>query len=274
MAHPVFPITVTQIADRDHLYECYQENKRDCGQTPGEDRVTYAALSNSEVGEIVGELSNELLDGSYLPGKARNVQIPKTGKPGHRTLKLGNIIDRAVNRAVYKTLEPFWEREFLPCSFGFRRSRKVFDHKMNRDTWTMLAELEVSMVRHNRWVVAIDDVKSAFDNVPIIQTLECHRQLLATLKLKSNTASAQAGWQVESERIIQLVDVVLRGADQGRKRGIEQGNNYSPIALNALLHYRLDKPMSGKMKHPFWFRYAEQLGLSGPKRVQRRASVR
>ena len=44
-----------------------------------------------------------------------------------------------------------------------------------------------------------------------------------------------------------------------RNIGIDQGNNYSPTALNLLLHYVHDIPLNAVLSHPFWFRYADNL---------------
>lgn len=257
VSHPIYPVTLDQIADRDLLYECYQELRLEGGPAPGPDKVTYAALCNSEVGELLGQLAGELLKGNYRPSRTRTVKIPKPGKSGHRTLHIGNILDRVVAKALNKQLTPIWERIFLPCSFGFRPNHMLEGNALRHDTWTMLAELEAQMQLHGRWVVAIDDLKSAFDNVPIKHTLECHRKMFASLKLGSNSKRAKSGWAKETERLMKLISVVLRGGDDNRQRGIDQGNNYSPTALNALLHYWLDVPLTARMKHPLWFRYAD-----------------
>jgi len=259
VSHSIYPITLNQVADRDLLYECYQELRLEGGPAPGPDRVTYAALSNSEVGELLGQLSGDLLKGNYRPSRTRTVKIPKPGKSDHRTLHLSNILDRVVAKALNKKLTPIWERIFLPCSFGFRPNHILERNSKRHDTWTMLAELQAQMQFHDRWVVAVEDLKSAFDNVPIKHTLECHRKLFAAIKLNAKSKSAKSGWAKETERLMKLISVVLRGGDNTRQRGIDQGNNYSPTALNALLHYWLDVPLTARMNHPLWFRYADNL---------------
>jgi DSBA-like thioredoxin domain len=88
--------------------------------------------------------------GSYRPGPVRSVRIAKLNG-GHRTLRLSNLCERVVAAALHRALEPLWERTFLPWSMGFRPGRSV---------WRLLAELEATMVREDRWVLAIDDIKN------------------------------------------------------------------------------------------------------------------
>ena len=66
------------------------------------------------------------------------------------------MFDRIVSSALNRTLGALWEREFLPMSYGFRAQR---------GTWNLLADLMAAMVAEERFVLAIDDVRKAFDNV-------------------------------------------------------------------------------------------------------------
>jgi hypothetical protein len=105
----------------------------------------------------------------------------------------------------------------------------------------MLAQLERTMIEHNRWVLATDDIHHAFDSVVIEDVLADHRRHL------------------DQPAIIALVDSVLRGHEgQARKVGIDQGGAYSPTALNARLHFAHDLDFD-RDHHPFWYRYADNL---------------
>lgn len=200
LATGVFPATPSLIADRDNLYECYRECRREGGQSPGIDRVTYRALSNGEAGESLGRVSARLLDGTYRPQETRPVSIPKPGTDQRRELHVGVILDRVVAKALHKALEPVWEPIFLPCSYGFRRGR---------DAWQLLASLEAVMVAKGRWVMAVDDVKSAFDRVPVGEVLACHRRALEAVRLPKSTRKRRAAWGAEVERLLWLVETVL-----------------------------------------------------------------
>jgi RNA-directed DNA polymerase len=176
-------------------------------------------------------LSQAVLEGTYRPGPVRSVRIPKL-HGGHRTLRLSNLCERVLAAALHHALEPLWEKMFLPWSMGFRPGRSV---------WRLLAELEAIILKEDRWVFAIDDIKNAFDNVVIEDVIADH-------KLYFN-----------DNRLLSLIKVVLQGSGGPRKeRGIEQGCPYSPTALNVRLHHAHD--LGAEQGHyPSRFRYADNL---------------
>jgi hypothetical protein len=225
--HPTVP-TVEQIADADNLIRVFYELKARAGQAPGPDGVSYADLGRREVPEMMRNLSAEVRAGTYRPGPARPVRIPKPAG-GHRTLRLRDLADRVVSAALNDALAPFWETVFLPSSMGFRRGRGV---------WRMLAEQEAVVVGQGRWVLATDDVKNAFDNVNVGDVMADHRKY------------------IRNNSLLALVEVVLRGGEH-RERGIDQGGAYSPTALNVRLHHGYDLALQGPF--PPRFRYADNL---------------
>jgi hypothetical protein len=88
-------------------------------------------------------------------------------------------------------------------------------------------------------VLATDDIKNAFPSVVIADVMADHARY------------------IQDQSLLALVDVVLRGGEgEKRNRGIDQGNAYSPTALNVRLHHSLDLGMA-KGQHPFWHRYAD-----------------
>jgi hypothetical protein len=220
--------TVGQVADADYLIATYYDLKDRAGPAPGPDGVSYSDLGGREVADILRALSEAVLDGGYAPGPTRPVTIPKP-RGGFRTLRLANLLDRVLAAALHTALEPFWETVFLPMSMGFRPGR---------DTWRLLAELEATMVREGRWVLAADDIRKAFDSVVIGDVLADHAR------------------HVQDESLLSLVEVVLRGGDGKRQRGIDQGSPYSPTALNVRLHHALDLEADQGHKP---FRYADNL---------------
>jgi hypothetical protein len=108
-----------------------------------------------------------------------------------------------------------------------------------KSVWKLLAKLEIEVAEEERWVLAVDDVKNAFDNVNIDDVLNDHRKYIADASLLS------------------LIEVVLRGSE-GKRIGIDQGSAYSPTALNVRLHHAHDLGLS-QGYHPFWYRYADNL---------------
>jgi len=222
-----------EIADPDNLIRVFRELKRNAGQAPGEDGVTYADLSASEVASCMRGLSQVVLQGQHRPAPSRPVQIPKANGKGHRTLSLRNVLDRVVASALNRALTPVWENIFLPGSMGFRP---------RRGPWDVLIRLERTMVEQDRWVLAIDDVRDAFDHVNLAQLMDDHRLHL------------------QDKKLLDLIDVVLRGgSNEDRKEGIEQGNAYSPTCLNVRLHHAHDLGLGRDRANPSWLRYADNL---------------
>jgi hypothetical protein len=208
--------------------DIFDDLNRTAGQAPGPDGLIYGSLGRSEKGNVVRGVSQLILTGTYRPGPARTVNIPKP-KGGHRALTLRSILDRIVATALRRAMEPLWEAQFLPESMGFRPGRSTFH---------LLASLEHTMMTQDYWVLTIDDVHKAFDNVSIDRVMATQRQL------------------VTNEDLLALVHVVLQGDDCKRTRGIDQGCPYSPLALNGLLHHHHDLIMN---QNRYWYRYADNL---------------
>jgi RNA-directed DNA polymerase len=240
-----YPIRVEQIAHREHLFLRWQRLAAQGGQGAGEDGYSYADFSPAEVGQIVGDLSEQVISGVYFSQPVRRVRIPKRpGSDETRELRIGVLSDRVVGSALENAFQRFWNKRFSPWSFGFRQGR---------GSWDMLADIEVALQRTGRRVFAVDDVKSAFDNVPIDTVLECHQQALDGVRQKGFG-------RTEKQRTLALVEAVLRGHDRKRQRGIDQGGPYSPTALNVLLDRCHDKKIKTEIcKCLPWWRYADNV---------------
>lgn len=236
-------ITLTQVAHPDYLYECLQHLRQHGGPAPGLDGIGYGDLSPSEWGEIVQRISKALLRFTYRPQPTRKAPIPKPGTSERRLLSLGSTCDRIVSLAIHRTLEPHLDPLFLPGSWGFRSGRGV---------WQMLAHLKRTMEETGRWVLGIDDVRKAFDNVPIDKLLEAMQKAQADLKDEEYSLKI-------SNAVLKLIAVLAKGTAQTRTVGIDQGNNISPTELNVLLHYIHDQPLTATVSFPFWYRYADNL---------------
>ncbi len=67
-------------------------------------------------------------DGSYRALPARRVFIPKPGRPQERRpLSIPTVRDRVVQAALTLAIEPVFEADFLPCTFGFRPRKSAHD---------------------------------------------------------------------------------------------------------------------------------------------------
>jgi retron-type reverse transcriptase len=239
-----YALRIDQIGDRDNLYQCYRQLLHHGGPAAGVDELRAADLSPSEAGNYMGVLSACVRHGTYRPNPVRVVPIPKPGSHEWRQLKIGTLGDRIIGKALHHAFAPVWEQHFLPCSYGFRRQR---------NTWMLLADLETRMQTLNRWVVAIADIRRAFDTVAIHQVIALHDMVLDGITQQKFTPKDKAC-------TLALIDTVLRGHDAERTRGIDQGGPYSPTALNVLLHYMLDVPVMAHVDNkPLWYRYADNL---------------
>ncbi|HEX6684862.1 MAG TPA: reverse transcriptase domain-containing protein [Candidatus Limnocylindrales bacterium] len=97
--------------------------------TPGADGLTVAGVK-----ELIGvpgfldDLRASLKGGSFRPLPVRERKIPKTGGSGKvRKLGIPGIADRVVQAALKLVLEPIFEADFQPVSYGFRPKRRAHD---------------------------------------------------------------------------------------------------------------------------------------------------
>jgi retron-type reverse transcriptase len=112
------------VADRTWLIEAARITLASSGaKTPGVDGVDKQRMEDNLQNELA-TIHAELLAGSYQPLPARRVYIPKAnGKM--RPLGIPCLRDRIVQRAVVMVMEPIWESDFHPASYGFRPARSV-----------------------------------------------------------------------------------------------------------------------------------------------------
>jgi RNA-directed DNA polymerase len=112
---------------RDVLERAWELVRANRGAT-GIDRQTIADIERYGVDRLLDELAADLKDGSYRPLAARRVFIPKPGRPTEqRPLSIPAVRDRVVQAATRLVIEPIFEADFLPCSFGFRPRRSQHD---------------------------------------------------------------------------------------------------------------------------------------------------
>ncbi|MBX3057912.1 MAG: group II intron reverse transcriptase/maturase [Anaerolineae bacterium] len=91
----------------------------------GSDGQTIAEFE-ADLEKNLHMLHTELVNGDYHPQPVKLILVPK-GEAGWRPLTLWTIRDRVAQRATYNYLEPVFERQFLPCSFGYRHGRSTRD---------------------------------------------------------------------------------------------------------------------------------------------------
>lgn len=95
-------------------------------RSAGVDGVTVRMILSQGAEAFVEELRVELRSGAYRPSPARRKLIPKEGKPGEfRPLGIPTVKDKVVQTAVKNVMEPIFEADFYPSSFGFRPGKGV-----------------------------------------------------------------------------------------------------------------------------------------------------
>ena len=108
-----------KVARSDILFRAWDEVRANRG-APGVDGVTIDAVEASGVAAFLEQLATELRAGTYRPKPLRRVDIPKPGQPGRtRLLSIPCVRDRVAMTAAKLVLEPIFEADFLPASFGF-----------------------------------------------------------------------------------------------------------------------------------------------------------
>ena len=120
----------------------------------GIDRQSVEGFAANEL-VYLGELARDLEQGTYRPQAVRRVEIPKAGGKT-RPLGIPTVKDRIVQTAVKRVIEPIFENEFLPTSYGFRPGKGCKD---------ALREVDGHLRKGYTHVVDAD-LKGYFDSIP------------------------------------------------------------------------------------------------------------
>jgi RNA-directed DNA polymerase len=231
-----------------HAYALAKAN----GGAPGPDGVTFADIEAARPEGLLTELSEELKTKTYRPGPVRRVYIPKLNG-GERPLGIPNIRDRVVQTAVKLLLEPLFEADFEPDSYGFRRKRAAHD---------ALDAIDEALQQGMCWVIDAD-VTAYFDTIP-------HDRLMKTVARRVVDRAMLA--LVKRFLDAPIVDERDGGRPRRPRQGTPQGGVISPLLANVYLHL-LDRnfrlrvqrgELSGRL-----VRYADDFVLLSSRRPDR-----
>jgi RNA-directed DNA polymerase len=136
------------------LQEAYSLAKKNNG-APGVDGVTFEAVEDGDVMRFLEQIRDELVTHTYRPTRNRRKEIPKDGGKKVRVLGIPTIRDRVVQGALKLILEPIFEADFQPGSFGYR-PRRTAKAAVDR--------VAVAIVKEKTLVIDVD-LKAYFDNV-------------------------------------------------------------------------------------------------------------
>jgi RNA-directed DNA polymerase len=183
-------------------------------RTPGVDRMTVSWIVNRVgVHEFLDHVRHLLKTGQFGPVPVRQVMIPKaSGRL--RALGIPTVTDRVVQAALKLVLEPIFEADFVPCSYGFRPMRRAQD---------AVAEIQHMTTRGYEWVLEAD-IQACFDTIE-------HTVLLDRIRAR-----------IKDKKVVALVKAFLKagvmttaGNREDTWTGTPQGGILSPLLANIAL---------------------------------------
>jgi len=177
----------------------------------GTTRDNFKKNYEKEIRTLVESLRKK----TYQPLPIRRVYIPKANRK-RRSLGIPVLRDRIVQEALRAILDPIYETDFQPYSFGFRKGRCTMD------AIAVIMSLTGPKVKY--YYVIEGDIKSYFDTVH-------HRKLLSILKQR-----------IADKDILDLIwkflkaGVMENGLFAHSEMGVPQGGVLSPLLANVYLN--------------------------------------
>jgi RNA-directed DNA polymerase len=216
------------------LQEAFLMAKRNDG-APGIDGVTFAAIEQGGVEGFLEQIRNELVEFRYLPLAVRKKEIPKDGGNKLRVLSIPAIRDRVVQGALKLILEPIFEADFQPGSYGYRPQRTAQQ---------AVLRVEEAIKRGKKRIIDLD-LKAYFDSVR-------HDVLLTKVARR-----------VQDHDVLRLLKLILKSTG---KQGVPQGGVISPVLSNLYLNEvdrMLEKAIETTRRGPYtqvqYARYADDM---------------
>ena len=191
------------ICKMETLREAYQMAKNNDG-APGVDGVTFEAVEKSGEESFLTQIREELVSNMYRPMRVRKKEIPKDGGKV-RVLSIPAIRDRVVQGALKLILEPIFEADFQPGSFGYRPKRTAHE---------AVHRVAQAIVEEKTRIIDLD-LRAYFDNVQHYLLLE------------------KVARRVQDAAVMRLLKMILKATG---KKGVPQGGVISPLLSNVYLN--------------------------------------
>jgi len=215
------------------LQEAYRMAKKNNG-APGIDGVTFEAIEESGAESFLQQIRDELITNTYRPMRVRKKEIPKDGGKV-RTLSIPSIRDRVVQGALKLILEPIFEADFQPGSYGYRPKRTAHE---------AVSRVAEAIVTEKTKIIDLD-LRAYFDNVQHYLVLE------------------KVAKRVQDDAVMRLLKMILKATG---KKGVPQGGVVSPLLSNLylnevdrMLEKAIDTTRNGKYTYIQYVRFADDL---------------
>jgi RNA-directed DNA polymerase len=221
------------ICKMETLREAYRLAKRNNGSA-GIDGVTFASIEQGGVERFLGQIRDELVSHRYRPMRNRKHGIPKDGGKV-RVLQIPAIRDRVVQGAVKLILEPIFEADFQPGSYGYRPQRSAHQ----------AVDRVAKAISEGKTRVIDVDLSCFFDNV------------------RHHLLFEKVARRVNDDDVMHLIKLIVKTAG---KKGVPQGGVLSPLLSNIYLNevdQMLERAVKitqrGKHSGIAYVRYADDL---------------
>ena len=215
------------------LWEAYRMARSNNG-APGIDGVTFEAIEENGPEGFLKRIRDELVSHTYRPMRVRKKEIPKDGGKV-RVLSIPAIRDRVVQGALKLILEPIFEADFQPGSYGYRPKRTAHE---------AVARVAQAIVEEKTSIIDLD-LKAYFDNVRHYLVLE------------------KVAKRVQDDAVMHLLRMILKATG---KKGVPQGGVISPLLSNLylnevdrMLEKAVDVTRRGKSTNVQYARFADDL---------------
>jgi RNA-directed DNA polymerase len=194
-------------------------------RTAGVDGVTVRMIARDGIEGFLEGVRSELRSGDYLPSPVRRVLIPKPGQLGKfRALGIPTVKDRVVQAALKNILEPVFEADFYPSSYGFRPGRSA--HGALEQLRLYLRPCKAGSGDHRRltyqWAIQ-GDIKACFDRIDHHALMEQVRRRVGDPKVNRLVLSFLKAGIVSEQQFVRS------------DAGTPQGGILSPLLANIAL---------------------------------------